>query len=172
MIQKRGREAEAEAASTTDESFIQNKRSKNGSSSCMPSPPLAAAVAVSPVPEPVQQPATSNGFRINSFNIHRLLITSLMIAAKFTSDLFYSNARYAKVKKKKKKRTLIPFIPTLHPLLSSFIPEHPIWPHRRIMHKHTLPSPSSPQPTKRVNQRALSMHVFFLSPSIDQTHPS
>ncbi|OAQ28407.1 cyclin-related 2, partial [Linnemannia elongata AG-77] len=38
-----------------------------------------------------------NGFRINSFNIHRLLVTSLMIAAKFTSDLFYSNARYAKV---------------------------------------------------------------------------
>ncbi|KAI8601115.1 cyclin PHO80-like protein, partial [Dissophora ornata] len=39
----------------------------------------------------------SNGFRINSFNIHRLLITCLMVAAKFTSDLFYSNARYAKV---------------------------------------------------------------------------
>ncbi|KAI1318308.1 hypothetical protein EDD11_006821 [Mortierella claussenii] len=38
-----------------------------------------------------------NGFRINSFNIHRLLITCLMVAAKFTSDLFYSNARYAKV---------------------------------------------------------------------------
>ncbi|KAI9234286.1 MAG: cyclin-domain-containing protein, partial [Podila humilis] len=40
---------------------------------------------------------TLNGFRINSFNIHRLLITCLMVAAKFTSDLFYSNARYAKV---------------------------------------------------------------------------
>ncbi|KAF9186662.1 hypothetical protein BGZ51_009341 [Haplosporangium sp. Z 767] len=40
---------------------------------------------------------TANGFRINSFNIHRLLITCLMVAAKFTSDLFYSNARYAKV---------------------------------------------------------------------------
>ncbi|KAG0348086.1 hypothetical protein BG005_011739, partial [Podila minutissima] len=38
-----------------------------------------------------------NGFRINSFNIHRLLITTVMVAAKFTSDLFYSNARYAKV---------------------------------------------------------------------------
>ncbi|KAF9900922.1 hypothetical protein EC991_006729 [Linnemannia zychae] len=41
--------------------------------------------------------ATPNGFRVNSFNIHRLLITCLMVAAKFTSDLFYSNARYAKV---------------------------------------------------------------------------
>ncbi|KAF8943200.1 hypothetical protein BGZ47_005699 [Haplosporangium gracile] len=85
-------EAEAETTTTTD-----NKRSKYKAvspSSSMPSPPLAAAT--SPVPEPVQ-PATGNGFRINSFNIHRLLITSLMIAAKFTSDLFYSNARYAKV---------------------------------------------------------------------------
>ncbi|KAG0295218.1 hypothetical protein BGZ97_004879 [Linnemannia gamsii] len=41
--------------------------------------------------------AARNGFRVNSFNIHRLLITCLMVAAKFTSDLFYSNARYAKV---------------------------------------------------------------------------
>ncbi|KAG0207259.1 hypothetical protein BGX28_001478 [Mortierella sp. GBA30] len=40
---------------------------------------------------------SANGFRVNSFNIHRLLITCLMVAAKFTSDLFYSNARYAKV---------------------------------------------------------------------------
>ncbi|KAF9143814.1 hypothetical protein BGX30_014659 [Mortierella sp. GBA39] len=94
MIQKRGREAETETMTTAD-----NKRSKYEAApstpSSMPSPPLAAAVA-SPVPEPVQ-PAAGNGFRINSFNIHRLLITSLMIAAKFTSDLFYSNARYAKV---------------------------------------------------------------------------
>ncbi|KAF9538760.1 hypothetical protein EC957_006244 [Mortierella hygrophila] len=94
MIQKRGREAETETTTTAD-----NKRSKYEaapSTPCsMPSPSLTAAVA-SPVPEPAQ-PATGNGFRINSFNIHRLLITSLMIAAKFTSDLFYSNARYAKV---------------------------------------------------------------------------
>ncbi|KAG0291934.1 hypothetical protein BGZ96_004679 [Linnemannia gamsii] len=96
MIQKRGREAEAEETSTTEESF-NHKKSKYGPSSSMPSPPLAATIAASPIPEPVQQPTTSNGFRINSFNIHRLLITSLMIAAKFTSDLFYSNARYAKV---------------------------------------------------------------------------
>ncbi|KAF9328503.1 hypothetical protein BG006_008310 [Podila minutissima] len=49
-------------------------------------------------PTPSSVPVTTlNGFRVNSFNIHRLLITCLMIAAKFTSDLFYSNARYAKV---------------------------------------------------------------------------
>ncbi|KAF8945313.1 hypothetical protein BGZ47_002906 [Haplosporangium gracile] len=49
-----------------------------------------------PAPTP-KMTVTPNGFRINSFNIHRLLITCLMVAAKFTSDLFYSNARYAKV---------------------------------------------------------------------------
>ncbi|KAG0078846.1 hypothetical protein BGZ90_004217 [Linnemannia elongata] len=49
-----------------------------------------------PAPTP-KMTAAPNGFRVNSFNIHRLLITCLMVAAKFTSDLFYSNARYAKV---------------------------------------------------------------------------
>ncbi|KAG0367200.1 hypothetical protein BGZ54_004233 [Gamsiella multidivaricata] len=49
-----------------------------------------------PAPTP-KLTVAPNGFRINSFNIHRLLITCLMVAAKFTSDLFYSNARYAKV---------------------------------------------------------------------------
>ncbi|CAN7008028.1 hypothetical protein IGI04_010824 [Brassica rapa subsp. trilocularis] len=34
---------------------------------------------------------------INSFNVHRLLITSVMIAAKFLDDLYYNNAYYAKV---------------------------------------------------------------------------
>ncbi|KAL2478037.1 Cyclin-U4-1 [Forsythia ovata] len=34
---------------------------------------------------------------INSFNVHRLLITSVMIAAKFMDDLYYNNACYAKV---------------------------------------------------------------------------
>ncbi|XP_076916130.1 cyclin-U4-1-like [Bidens hawaiensis] len=40
-----------------------------------------------------QQPALS----INSFNVHRLLITSVMIAAKFMDDIYYNNAYYAKV---------------------------------------------------------------------------
>ncbi|KAG0269827.1 hypothetical protein DFQ27_001947 [Actinomortierella ambigua] len=43
-----------------------------------------------------QTAVAPNGFRLNSLNIHRLLITALMVAAKFTSDLYYSNARYAK----------------------------------------------------------------------------
>ncbi|XP_062087156.1 cyclin-U4-1-like [Humulus lupulus] len=34
---------------------------------------------------------------INSFNVHRLLITSVMVSAKFMDDLYYNNAYYAKV---------------------------------------------------------------------------
>ncbi|KAI9485666.1 MAG: cyclin-domain-containing protein, partial [Benjaminiella poitrasii] len=38
-----------------------------------------------------------DGITINSFNIHRLLITSITVASKFTSDVYYTNSRYAKV---------------------------------------------------------------------------
>ncbi|KAA8539750.1 hypothetical protein F0562_026442 [Nyssa sinensis] len=34
---------------------------------------------------------------INSFNVHRLLITSVLVSAKFMDDMYYNNARYAKV---------------------------------------------------------------------------
>ncbi|KAJ4952330.1 hypothetical protein NE237_029162 [Protea cynaroides] len=34
---------------------------------------------------------------INSHNIHRLLITSVMVAAKFMDDMYYNNAYYAKI---------------------------------------------------------------------------
>ncbi|XP_078178487.1 cyclin-U4-1-like [Carex rostrata] len=34
---------------------------------------------------------------INSFSVHRLLITGVMVAAKFIDDLHYSNAYYARV---------------------------------------------------------------------------
>ncbi|XP_039069257.1 cyclin-U4-1-like [Hibiscus syriacus] len=34
---------------------------------------------------------------INSYNVHRLLITSVMVAAKFMDDMYYNNAYYAKV---------------------------------------------------------------------------
>jgi hypothetical protein len=39
----------------------------------------------------------STGLRIDSFNIHRLVITGIMVSSKFFSDVFYTNARYAKV---------------------------------------------------------------------------
>ena len=34
---------------------------------------------------------------LTALNVHRLLITSLMLAAKFFDDLFYNNAFYAKL---------------------------------------------------------------------------
>ncbi|GER46562.1 cyclin family protein [Striga asiatica] len=34
---------------------------------------------------------------INSFNVHRLLIASVLISAKFMDDIYYNNAYYAKV---------------------------------------------------------------------------
>jgi hypothetical protein len=36
-------------------------------------------------------------FHIDSFNIHRLIITGLMISSKLYSDVFFTNTRYAKV---------------------------------------------------------------------------
>lgn len=67
-----------------------------------------------PAPTP-QLDIPPNGFRINSLNIHRLLITCLMVATKFTSDLLYSNARYAMVRGKDKGprlRIKMPFVNT------------------------------------------------------------
>jgi hypothetical protein len=40
---------------------------------------------------------SSGLLRIDSYNIHRLVITGIMVASKFFSDVFYTNARYAKV---------------------------------------------------------------------------
>ncbi|ORX48482.1 cyclin-domain-containing protein [Hesseltinella vesiculosa] len=40
---------------------------------------------------------TASGLRINSYNIHRLLIAGLMVSTKYFSDIFYTNTRYAKV---------------------------------------------------------------------------
>ncbi|XP_073017698.1 cyclin-U4-1-like [Primulina eburnea] len=34
---------------------------------------------------------------INSYNVHRLLIASVLVSAKFMDDIFYNNAYYAKV---------------------------------------------------------------------------
>uniref|UniRef100_A0A7S3RJ16 Cyclin n=1 Tax=Strombidinopsis acuminata TaxID=141414 RepID=A0A7S3RJ16_9SPIT len=36
-------------------------------------------------------------FIINSLNVHRLLITSIMLASKFFDDVYYNNAYYARV---------------------------------------------------------------------------
>ncbi|KAF8935887.1 hypothetical protein BGZ58_004752 [Dissophora ornata] len=93
MVQKRGRE---EAEAIVD---VQCKRTRAESYASSTVTDFIPTPVSTPAPAPAQAPSTAatNGFRINSFNVHRLLITCLMVAAKFTSDLFYSNARYAKV---------------------------------------------------------------------------
>ncbi|OZJ03637.1 hypothetical protein BZG36_03924 [Bifiguratus adelaidae] len=45
----------------------------------------------------IASPAGKEEFVITSWNIHRLLIAAIAVAAKFSSDIFYTNARYAKV---------------------------------------------------------------------------
>ncbi|KAG2199589.1 hypothetical protein INT47_012189 [Mucor saturninus] len=39
----------------------------------------------------------TNGLRIDSFNVHRLIISGVMVASKLFSDVFFTNTRYAKV---------------------------------------------------------------------------
>jgi hypothetical protein len=50
-----------------------------------------------------QQPDKLEALRIDSFNIHRLIIAGIMVSSKFFSDIFFTNARYAKVKGKETK---------------------------------------------------------------------
>ena len=51
----------------------------------------------------------SHYFVVDSFNIHRLVIAGVTCASKFFSDVFYTNSRYAKVKKhcQQSPRTLL-----------------------------------------------------------------
>ncbi|SAM02437.1 hypothetical protein [Absidia glauca] len=41
--------------------------------------------------------ALKRQYAVNSWNAHRLLITSVVVASKFTSDVYFQNSRYAKV---------------------------------------------------------------------------
>ncbi|BAS76759.1 cyclin-P4-1-like [Oryza sativa Japonica Group] len=56
-------------------------RSPEEESSPSPSPPATAAAAVC----------------VDSYSVHRLLITSVMVAAKFMDDIHYNNAYFARV---------------------------------------------------------------------------
>lgn len=38
-------------------------------------------------------------FSIDSYNIHRLIIAGIMVSAKYFSDVFFTNSRYAKVRR-------------------------------------------------------------------------
>ena len=43
--------------------------------------------------------ATGRTFVIDSYNVHRLVIAGVTVASKFFSDVFYTNSRYAKVRR-------------------------------------------------------------------------
>lgn len=45
----------------------------------------------------INQLESKHNFVMNSYNIHRLLISAVTVSTKFFSDFFYSNARYARV---------------------------------------------------------------------------
>mmetsp|Transcript_69111 Transcript_69111/g.144093 ORF Transcript_69111/g.144093 Transcript_69111/m.144093 type:complete len:237 (-) Transcript_69111:18-728(-) len=44
-----------------------------------------------------QQRALQREFRVNSLNVHRLMLSSIMVAAKFLDDFYYSNEFWAKI---------------------------------------------------------------------------
>mmetsp|Transcript_57660 Transcript_57660/g.151744 ORF Transcript_57660/g.151744 Transcript_57660/m.151744 type:complete len:247 (+) Transcript_57660:339-1079(+) len=44
-----------------------------------------------------QQKAQNREFRMNSLNVHRLMLSSIMVAAKFLDDFYYSNEFWAKI---------------------------------------------------------------------------
>lgn len=56
----------------------------------IPNPPLVH----SPLPP---QTHDDDNFTVDSFNVHRLVITTIAVATKFFSDQFYTNSRYARV---------------------------------------------------------------------------
>lgn len=60
------------------------------------SDPRSRAETNGPVPQGHGFPGI-NGFAIDSYNVHRLVIAGVTVASKFLSDVFYTNARYAKV---------------------------------------------------------------------------
>lgn len=47
---------------------------------------------------------TGQPFTIDSYNIHRLIISGVMVSSKFFSDIFYTNTRYAKVRQGRERR--------------------------------------------------------------------
>ena len=65
--------------------------------------PTFAGSNPAPLPSSFPSPAPSlstverHRFAVDSFNIHRLIISGITVASKFFSDVFYTNSRYAKV---------------------------------------------------------------------------
>lgn len=53
----------------------------------------------------------ATGLRIDSFNIHRLVIAGIMVSSKYFSDVYFTNTRYAKVN----PSSIFPFSPLRAP---------------------------------------------------------
>ena len=70
----------------------------------------AAPTGASTIPAPIPQ---ATYFVVDSFNIHRLVISGVTCASKFFSDVFYTNSRYAKVchSPHSPARAIIPLLP-------------------------------------------------------------
>jgi PHO85 cyclin-6/7 len=88
-----GDESDSDLADDDDE----DEDDDMGESAADPARPESGTVITAP---PTDQP-TVNGpatyFVVDSFNIHRLIISGVTCASKFFSDVFYTNSRYAKV---------------------------------------------------------------------------
>lgn len=49
--------------------------------------------------KPSQGGVMASPLIIDSYNVHRLIIAGITVASKFFSDVFYTNSRYAKVRR-------------------------------------------------------------------------
>eukprot|EP01018_Ginkgo_biloba_P014554 Gb_17248 [translate_table: standard] len=99
-------------SSLIDRVVVRNERKSASTSQCLVSPKMGffhgfRVVDIS-IEQYLERIILNLGFRITSLNVHRLLITSVMLASKFLDDLFmrtfcwalvrnYNNAYYAKV---------------------------------------------------------------------------
>ncbi|KAG0016039.1 hypothetical protein BGZ80_009472 [Entomortierella chlamydospora] len=82
VVQKRGRSDHEDVVESNDDNNNKRARTESVSSTSSSSSCASVIVPSTPVstpPTPSLPLPSSNGFRINSFNIHRLLITCLMV---------------------------------------------------------------------------------------------
>ncbi|KAM0562426.1 hypothetical protein ACHAPJ_002116 [Fusarium lateritium] len=79
-------ESDSDLADDDDEEMADSTRPSQPSSNKGPTTPTEHAAI-----------AAATYFVVDSFNIHRLIISGVTCASKFFSDVFYTNSRYAKV---------------------------------------------------------------------------
>lgn len=97
-----------EAAPQSDSEQYHSSAGRQAQDSSIVTPPSSAGMtasdpkgpnaSVSPALYPQgEDESLSHFFVVDSFNIHRLVISGVTCASKFFSDVFYTNSRYAKV---------------------------------------------------------------------------